>query len=72
MSGINTRSEAGQARYQRVRAAFIAKGSTLTEWCRANGLHIQNVRDAYFGRWKGPGANAWIARVEQAAEGRGR
>lgn len=67
MSAPNTGICADQARYQRLRAAFILRGTTLAEWRRANGTHIQNVRDAYFGRWNGKGAQALIERVEKAA-----
>ena len=56
----------GKARYQKVRAGFIVQGTTLTQWCQSNGTHIQNVRDAFFGRWIGPKATELIKRVTLA------
>lgn len=67
MSVINTQSDAGKVRYQQARAGFILQGTTLNEWCRQHGAHIQNVRDAFFGKWNGPAAEALVARITQAA-----
>lgn len=67
MSLTNTPKDADQAQYLRVRAAFIGQGTTLNTWCKQNGTHIQNVRDAFFGRWKGERALALITRVTDAA-----
>ena len=67
MSHPNMSETGRKERYQSVRAGFILKGTTLTNWCRQNGSHIQNVRDAFFGRWKGPGATELIERVTRAA-----
>lgn len=67
MSVNNTPDPKRKETYLRVRASFIARGTTLNEWCRSNGLHIQNVRDAFFGRWKGEGADALVARTLDAA-----
>ena len=64
----NTQGDAGKVRYQRVRAAFILRGTTLNEWCRANGVHIQNVREAFFGRMRGPVGRALVQRIEAAAQ----
>lgn len=67
MSVTNTPKDADQAQYLKVRAAFIGQGTTLNSWCIQNGTHIQNVRDAFFGRWRGERAAALLERVIQAA-----
>lgn len=67
MSLGNTRSIEGKERYTQARAACVSHNTTLNAWCTANGIHIQNVRDAFFGKWKGDGANALVARVLTAA-----
>ena len=68
MSFPNMTETECKARYRQVRAGFIANGTTLTEWCRANGTHIQNVRDAFFGRWNGPGAKKMVVRDARATD----
>ena len=67
MSGFNTPEEAAKARYQAVRAGFVAQGTTLTAWCRENGTRIQNVRDAFFGNWNGPAACRLLELVTDAS-----
>lgn len=67
MSQNNIQVDGDAKRYQKVRAAFIVKGTTLTAWCAENGTRIQNVRDAMFGRWKGPRAEELVARVVEAS-----
>ncbi len=67
MSSINTPEDAAKVSYQLVRAGFIAKGTTLTCWCRENRLHIQNVRSAFLGDWNGPKAKELRVRVSKAA-----
>lgn len=67
MSADNTPDDAAKASYQKVRAGFIVQGTTLNVWCIENGTRIQNVRDAFFGRWRGPGADDLRRRVLAAA-----
>ena len=67
MSLPNMNTKEGKERYQLVRAGLIVQGTTLTHWCRENGTCIQNVRDAFFGRWQGPKATDLTRRVLQAA-----
>lgn len=69
MSEFNTQNDALQAQYQRLKAAFVERGTSLNAWCLENGTHIQNVRDAFFGRWKGPRAADLVAKVSKACEG---
>ena len=45
----------------------MAQGLTLNAWRMKNGTHIQNVRDAFFGKWKGPQASALVAKVSTGA-----
>ena len=40
--------------YLRVRAGFVAKGSTLGAWCRERGINPTNARSAIVGAWNGP------------------
>lgn len=37
-----------------VRAGFIARHTTLAEWCRAHGTHPSAARQAIYGTWAGP------------------
>lgn len=69
MSVSNTQEEAIQAQYRSVKAGFVQQGTTLNAWSRENGTRIQNVRDAFFGIWRGQGAAALIAKVTAAAKG---
>jgi hypothetical protein len=39
--------------YANVRAGFVAKHTSLNEWCKERGIHRQNARDALLGIWKG-------------------
>jgi hypothetical protein len=68
MSLSNTPEKGNQALYLMVRSNFVAQGSTLNAWCRANGVHIQNVREAFFGTWRGPRADELVLRVVEAAK----
>ena len=67
MSTSNTPKDVDQALYLKARAAFVGQGTTLNAWCKANGTHIQNVRDAFLGRWAGEKATLLIERVTEAA-----
>ena len=67
MSVTNTPKDADQALYLQIRASFVGHGTTLNAWCKANGTHIQNVRDALLGRWTGEKATLLIERVTKAA-----
>lgn len=67
MSLGNTPKDADQALYLKVRAAFVGQGTTLNAWCKENGTHLQNVRDAFFGRWSGEKASLLVERVTAAA-----
>ena len=63
----NTPEDAAKASYQKVRAGFIVKGTTLNEWCKANGVHIQNVRSAFLGEWNGAKAAELRKRALEAS-----
>jgi len=67
MSATNTPKDADQDLYLRARAGFVGQGTTLNAWCKKNGTHIQNVRDAFLGRWTGEKATLLMARVTKAA-----
>lgn len=50
-----------------VRAGFITRQTTMTAWCRENGIAVQNVRMALLGGWRGPKARKLVARIKKAA-----
>lgn len=50
-----------------VRAGFVAQGTSLAGWCRANGVRRQNAEKALRGSWTGPGAQKLVARLIGAA-----
>ena len=54
-------------RVQSIRAGFVAQGTSLAAWCRAEGLHRPNVVKALTGEWRGPKANAVVARAIAAS-----
>lgn len=68
MSDINTPEEYSQEIYIKVRTGFVAQGLSLNSWCKLNGHHIQNVRDAFFGRWQGQKAKDLINKVLAASK----
>jgi hypothetical protein len=39
---------------RKVKAHFILEGTTLTAWCRDNGINMPNAREALMGTWDGP------------------
>lgn len=51
----------------RVRAGFVSNGSTLTAWCRENGIHHSNARQALLGAWDGPAGKTLRRRLLKAA-----
>lgn len=67
MSANNTPEGNAQARYLLARAAFVGRGTTLKAWSRDNGARIQNVRDAFFGKWQGKKATALVEKVMSAS-----
>lgn len=48
---------------KRVRVALLLRDDTLTGWANANGCKRQNLTKALNGKWKGPRANALVARI---------
>ncbi len=48
---------------QKVRAALVAKGSSLHRWCRENDLDTSNARLALSGHLRGPKGLALKARI---------
>ena len=51
----------------KVRAAFVARGTSFKRWCLDNGIKPTNARDALIGRWNGPKGQALRARIGHAA-----
>jgi hypothetical protein len=50
-----------------IRAGFVARGTSLTAWCRKEGLHLGYVRECIAGERKGTKARAILSRVRAAA-----
>ena len=54
-------------RLRRIKAGFILRGTTLSAWCRENGVHHQNAHKALSGQWVGPKASMLVERLLAAA-----
>jgi len=50
-----------------VKAGFIAQQTTISAWCRDNGLKPENARKSLLGSWHGPKALVWKRRLMVAA-----
>ncbi|WP_067863652.1 hypothetical protein [Neptuniibacter marinus] len=48
--------EPNQRLYKAVRGGFITAGTSLTSWCRNNGVNPSNARHCLIGSWDGPKA----------------
>lgn len=59
--------EPGLELVRQVRTHFILRGTTLTRWCRENGLQIANARMALYGSWNGPKGKALRTRILRGA-----
>jgi lambda repressor-like predicted transcriptional regulator len=57
------------ASIQEVRAGFVRQGTSLTAFCREQGLDRRHVHSALSGRWTGPTASKVAARVAAASRG---
>lgn len=53
---------------RQVMAGFVRRGTTLTQWCRANGESRVHARVALLGQRNGPKAQALRARLVQASQ----
>jgi len=53
--------------YNKVRAGFIARGTTLHSWCRSQEFSMGNARDCLLGTWDGPKGKALRARIIEAS-----
>lgn len=52
---------------QRIKAGFVAQGTTYTKWCREHGVNRSNCNAALAGAWDGPKAKALRSQVLMAA-----
>jgi lambda repressor-like predicted transcriptional regulator len=50
-------------RHRRILAGFIAKGTSLSAWCRENGVKSQNAHRALRGQWTGRKAQELVAEI---------
>lgn len=39
--------------YQKVKGGLIAKGDSVTAWCKRHGTSTSNLRQAFYGSWNG-------------------
>ena len=53
--------------YNKVKASFIMKNTTLGAWCREVGLKQQNVMTCLIGSWNGPKAKELRMKVINAS-----
>jgi hypothetical protein len=49
--------------YANVKAAFVAKHSSLHKWSLEHGICRQNVRAALLGEWTGPKATELLTKI---------
>ena len=66
MPNANITDEALE-RHRRIRAGFIANGTSLSAWCAGRGLKHQNARKAIHGEWTGPKAAALVTELMRAS-----
>ena len=57
-----------ERRANHIRAGFVAQGTTMAAWCRENGVQAPNARKALLGSWKGPKADALVAKLIEASK----
>jgi len=50
---VNEQSRKDIEMYQKVKGGLIAKGDSVTAWCRRNGTSTSNLRQAFYGSWNG-------------------
>ena len=60
--------DANIQRNQKVRAAFVARGTSFHAWCKKEGIDPHNARKAILGQWTGPKADTIIKQIEAALE----
>ena len=53
--------------FREVRAGFIKRGTTFSQWCRDAGENRSNARQAVLGAWDGPKGRAVRMRILKAA-----
>lgn len=51
----------------KVRAGFVAQGSSLSRWCQQNGIDRPNARLCLMGAWDGPKSRMLRMRIAEAA-----
>ena len=51
-------------RNNKVRAAFVSRGTSFHAWCRAQGIDPHNARKAVLEIWSGPKAADIVEKIE--------
>ncbi len=59
--------EPSRSLYNKVRGGFIAQGISLSKWCNANDLNVQNAHSCLIGTWNGPKAKELRAELVRAS-----
>lgn len=63
----NDSFKSGQELYLAVRTGFVGQGSSLTAWCRENGINPTSARSVLIGTWNGPKGMALRSRIIDGA-----
>lgn len=63
----DSQPDRGESLYLAVRAAFIAKGTSLNRWCLANGVSRPYATQVLRGFWIGRKAQALRKKIVEAA-----
>lgn len=72
MDKANIAETLGLDLYQKVRAGFVGKGTSLSAWAKSNGVTPQNLRSALTGGWNGPKAQSLAKAAIEASGAQGR
>lgn len=72
MDKANISEMLGLDLYQKVRAGFVGKGTTLTAWAKSKGVTPQNLRSALTGGWNGPKAQSLAKQAVEASDAQSR
>ena len=58
--------QAAVQKNNKIRAAFVARGTSFHAWCKTEGIDPHNARKAVIGLWSGPKATEILERIEGA------
>jgi len=64
---MSTAPRPGRDLVKKIRIGFIKKDTSLTAWCKANGVIPSNARQALMGSWDGPKGRDLRERIAKEA-----